>query len=99
MLLILVAALASTPCSSLFVFQGQPDCVELSFTDGTTELTHACPHPVWIDQAVRLPEDPAGPVPADTTVRLRDHSTFTMGMGGELFRVVAGIDPTCDTGL
>ena len=89
MLWILVALTANAACPAPFVFEGQPQCVALSYTDGRTELENRCEHPVWLDQSVRLPRDPSGPVPAQAKVTIRDHSSFTLGMGGELFLAVA----------
>mgnify|MGYP007025808860 CR=1 FL=1 len=95
MLSILFAFAAHATCPEPFVFQGQPSCVSLSYAEGRTVLENRCEHPVWLDQSVRLPKDPSGPVPAKATVTIRDLNVFTLGMGGELFQAVATLAPEC----
>jgi hypothetical protein len=112
--LALVAALfapAAMACPSVeFVFVGQPDCVELSFTGQSTRLVSRCEAPLLVDQSV-LPE---GLILPGTTTEIRDLSAFTIGLEGVLYRAVAmmeepaacagnpedsAVDTATDTGL
>ena len=68
-----------------FVFQGQPDCVDLSFEGQSTRLTSRCGAPLLVDQSVL----PASLILPGTTTEIRDLSAFTIGLGGKLYRVVA----------
>lgn len=92
----LVAPALACP-SATFTFSGQPDCVELVFTGERTRLTNSCAASVIVDQSVQVAAEgahPAGRIPPDTVTEIRDLSAFTMGMDGELFRVVAAIADT-----
>jgi hypothetical protein len=95
-LLILTAAAAPTcPTTIDFGFIGQPDCVTVAYDDGRINLHSACTEPLLVDASLQLhtPSAPALPIiPADTTVQLRDLSFFTLGMGGELFKVIAYLE-------
>ena len=89
LLLALAAAEAACPAVS-FEFTGQPACVALSFTGERIRLTNSCEAPVLVDQSVLLPDQGASPlVPQGTTTEIRDLNKFTMGVDGQLYRVVA----------
>ena len=93
-LLLMVATAAAECPPPTFAFVGQPDCVTLAFEDGTTQVTNACEHPILFDQSVHLPTTATTAnrlVPAKTSTTIRDLSVFTLGMNGELYRVVAMI--------
>ena len=95
-LLVLTAAAAATcPTTIEFGFTGQPDCVTVAYDDGRIDLTNTCTEPRLVDASLQLhtPGAPALPIiPANTTVQLRDLSFFTLGMGGELFKVIAYLE-------
>ena len=90
-LLLLSLAIASPQTTTTFTFVGQPECVELSYADGRTLLNNTCPDPVVVDLSVQLAQDGKRKpvVPPETSTHIRDLSAFTLGMNGELFRVVA----------
>lgn len=93
----MTAALASPSSpATTFAFQGQPACVEVSWKGDRTELVNRCEVPLLVDQSVYLwkKERPLGIIPPDTTVQLRDLSWFTVGMSGELYKVVAVVAET-----
>ncbi len=68
-----------------FVFQGQPDCVELRYAAGQTRLTSSCEAPVLVDQSVLA----AGVIMPGASVEIRDLAAFTLGLEGKLYRAVA----------
>ena len=86
-------ALAAPESRVEFEFVGQPECVELEYDNGRTQLRNHCPDPILVDRSVQLPVEgqQGGLVPAETTTEIRDLSAFTMGMNGQLFRVIAVI--------
>lgn len=93
--LLTAAASATCPTTTAFGFTGQPDCVTVAYDDGRINLTNACTATLLVDASLQLhtPGTPALPIiPADTTVQLRDLSFFTLGMGGELFKVIAYLE-------
>ncbi|MBX2801246.1 MAG: hypothetical protein KTR31_26450 [Myxococcales bacterium] len=84
-----LAALAQEPAPQIrFEFVGQPECVELHYTDGSTTLTNHCDQPLLLDQSVlqgfRLI------APGETT-RISDLSAFTLGLNGSLYRAIAQV--------
>lgn len=93
-LLTIAAAWATTCAQPTFAFQGQPDCVSLSFDGARTQLDNRCEQALLIDQSVLL--EPLGGVasllPAHTRTEIRDLSAFTIGMGGALYPVVAVLE-------
>ncbi len=90
MSVIVALSLSATAAPPTFGFAGQPDCVALSYADGRTQLRNDCEHALLIDQSVGLGSGPAFTVvPAAGTTSIRDLSAFTLGMDGELYRVVA----------
>jgi hypothetical protein len=70
-----------------FVFQGQPACVELAYTEGRTQLESHCGAPLLVDQSVLA----AGIVLPGARVEIRDLSAFTLGLEGKLYRAVATV--------
>ena len=94
MFLVLFSTLVATaaPClETTFEFTGQPDCVELTYADGRTQLNNTCPHALLLDQSVQLPGS-TGSLPlvqAHASTQIKDLSAFTMGMNGKLYKVVA----------
>ena len=97
--LLLSAAMAGTACpKTTFAFVGQPDCVALAYDDGRTQLTNACTSPLLIDESVQVRASGAAPswlVEAQTETVIRDLNTFTIGMDGRIYRVVAIVE-ACD---
>ena len=89
--LLVAAAHAACPAPE-FVFQGQPDCVALSFADGHTQATSQCAAPILVDQSVQLRAGESI-LPPGGTATLRDLSFFTLGLEGRLYRVVAVLAP------
>ena len=89
------AALAEAgPCPEVtFTFEGQPECVQLAYADGHTQLTNGCDHAILLDQSVVL--DGAPLVGAGATKQIRDLSGFSLGMDGHLYRVVATLQADC----
>ncbi len=81
----LLTPVAQAGPSVEFVFQGQPDCVDLSFEGERTRLTSRCGSPLLVDQSVL----PTSLIPPGTETEIRDLSAFTIGMDGTLYRVVA----------
>ncbi len=88
MFLLLAVALAAT-CPPAFVFVGQPECVDLAYADGRTELVNRCEEVVLVDQSVQGTFQPVLP---GARAALRDLSAFTLGMRGELYRAVALVE-------
>lgn len=84
--LLLAQALASP-----FVFVGQPDCVDLSWSSGVTTLHNRCDAPLLVDAAVRPGDARVAP---GQVVTLRDLSAFTLGLEGRLHQVVAQWEAT-----
>jgi hypothetical protein len=89
--LLTVAAIATPSSPTTFEFHGQPACVTLTWADGRTRLDNACEQPLLVDQSVHLwAEDrPVGIVLPLASIELRDLNTFTIGLHGTLYRVVA----------
>jgi len=87
--LFLTFAAIAAPSETTFEFVGQPECVELSYADGQTQLDNNCEHALLIDQSVLAV--PGGLVLPNTSTTLRDLSAFTLGMEGELYRAVATV--------
>ena len=100
--LLLMAATAWATCPQpTFEFNGQPDCVELSFEDGRTRIINACQYPLLVDQSVLFHLNSgasSGFIPAQTMAEIRDLSAFTLGMNGTLYQVVAAVVPCGDSG-
>ena len=97
--LLLTALATAAPClETTFEFVGQPECVELAYADGLTQLKNTCSHALLVDQSVQLGKTggPAGLVQANTSTQIRDLSAFTMGMDGTLYRVRATVRETCE---
>lgn len=95
-LLLFPLVATAAPClETTFEFVGQPDCVELSYADGRTQLNNTCPHALLLDQSVRLPRS-TPLVHARASTQIKDLSAFTMGMDGTLYRVVATVRTTCE---
>jgi hypothetical protein len=95
-LILTATAWATCPTTTAFAFHGQPDCVAVAYADGRISLTNTCTDTLLVDASLQLHASgqPALPViPANTTVQLRDLSFFTLGMGGELYKVIASIEP------
>jgi hypothetical protein len=91
-LLLAVTLQARAACPPpTFTFVGQPACVGVVFEGDHTRLTSACDGPLLVDRSVALA---SGSVlmPGQTAV-VRDLSAFTLGLDGELHRVVATVDP------
>jgi hypothetical protein len=85
---------AASVSETTFAFVGQPPCVELSYADGITQLTNTCEHALLLDQSVQLPAggQQARLVPADTSTQIKDLNAFTLGMDGQLYRVLAVVN-------
>jgi len=81
----LLAPVAQAGPTVEFVFQGQPDCVELSFEGESTRLTSRCGSPLLVDQSVL----PTGLIMPGAETEIRDLSAFTIGLEGKLYRAVA----------
>ena len=78
-LTLLLFAAASAACPEVtFTFSGQPDCVDLVYEGGRTQLTNACDAPLLVDQSVQLPDAsaPRGVIPARTASAIRDLSAL-----------------------
>lgn len=84
-LLLLVAAAEATPPQVSFEFKGQPECVSLRYEDGVTHVTNGCEHPLLVDQSV------GGIILAQASAEVRDLSAFTVGLDGQLYRVIATV--------
>ena len=95
--LLLIAASAWATCPSVtFEFDGQPECVSLSYADSRITLENSCTVPLLVDQSIQIhasTDIPLGLIPAQTTTEIRDLSAFTLGMNGELYQVVALLGP------
>lgn len=98
-MLSLLLAFAHATCPDIsFAFTGQPACVELAFTGDATELVNRCDAPVLVDQSVVSSTEPlANVVGAGASTELRDLNTFTLGVDGRLYRVVAVVEEGCRT--
>jgi hypothetical protein len=83
----LSTAAAACP-ETTFSFQGQPDCVELVYSEGRTLLSNRCEAPMIVDASV-LTGTMTGLIGAGTNAELRDLSAFTLGMEGQLYPVFA----------
>jgi hypothetical protein len=96
-LLLSLLALSATaaPCETSFVFVGQPECVELTYVDGRTQLANRCEEVLLVDQSVQGIFQPVFP---GKTVQIRDLSAFTLGLAGKLYRTTALVEQTCDEG-
>lgn len=93
-ILLLAAAAATATCPEpSFEFVGQPECVQVVYEGGTTDLTNSCSQTVLVDQSVVLPDagSSMGLIAPHTAAELRDLSAFTLGLGGRLYRVVATV--------
>lgn len=94
-LLLSLLALSATasPCATRFVFVGQPECVELTYADGRTQLANQCEEVLLVDQSVQGTFQPVLP---GKTVEVRDLQAFTLGLQGKLYRTVALVEETCE---
>ena len=91
-ILLMLTATAQAACpQASFEFQGQPACVSLQFEDGKTTVTNACAQGILVDQSVVLRPEEAF-VPAGGTSEIRDLNTFTLGMAGKIYEVVALVE-------
>jgi hypothetical protein len=91
-LLLAVTALAAAACPPpTFTFVGQPPCVAVTFEGDHTRLTSTCDGPLLVDRSVASAS--GGVVMPGETALVRDLSAFTLGLDGELHRVVATLDP------
>ncbi len=92
-LLLLLATPAHAACEApRFTFVGQPECVELAWDGEHTQMRNGCEDALLVDQSVLMPSS-AGPfVGPEVETELRDLSAFSVGLEGELYRVVAVVD-------
>ncbi len=92
--LVFLAASAFAACPVSFEFNGQPECVQLSYQDGQTSVINECADPILVDESVRLDANhpsPSGIVAPHSQAVIRDLSAFTLGMNGQIYGVVASI--------
>ena len=109
MLLVLVSLLTASAAPT-FSFVGQPDCVQVQWDGERTRLENNCEAAILVDQSVQLDVEGQsnGLVLPGATTHVRDLSAFSLGMNGEIYRVIAVIEEpepkpegkaTADTGL
>ena len=76
-----------------FRFVGQPACVSLVFDGAHTQLKNDCSAPLLVDISVLAGSAGSPEIPSGGSAELRDLSAFTVGLGGEIHRAVAVIEP------
>lgn len=84
---LVTAALADDTCPSRFEFVGQPECVQLEWTDGKTRVTNECEQPLLLDRSVGKASLQI--VRPGDTVYVVDLNKFTLGLDGQLYKALA----------
>jgi len=99
-LLVLASNAWATCPPPSFEFHGQPECVDLAYDSDKITVSNACQHTVLVDQSMQInvnPTPPSGLIPAQTSAEIRGLNTFTLGLDGRLYRVIATVAPVPET--